>query len=272
MKVVLFCGGLGMRLRDYSESVPKPMINIGYRPVLWHVMKYYAHYGHKDFVLCLGYKGDTIKNYFLSYNECLSNDFILSNGGKEVQLLGSDIHDWKITFVDTGLTASIGERLKAVEKYVRGEEVFLANYSDGLTDAPLPKLLEHFTQRKKIASFLCVQPTQSFHLVSLDSDDTVSAVKHINRAGVWINGGYFAFRSEIFKHLNEGEELVVDLFPRLIKKRELIGYRYTGFWSCMDTLKDKQQLDDMYSRDQAPWMVWISRKKVQEVRSHQEGK
>jgi glucose-1-phosphate cytidylyltransferase len=271
MKVVLFCGGLGMRLRDYSESVPKPMINIGYRPVLWHVMKYYAHYGHKDFILCLGYKGDTIKNYFLSYNECLSNDFILSNGGKQVQLLGSDIHDWKITFVDTGLTASIGERLKAVEKHLRGERVFLANYSDGLTDLPLPKLLEHFTQRKKVASFLCVQPTQSFHLVSFDTDDTVSAVKHINRAGVWINGGYFVFRNEIFKHLKEGEELVVDLFPRLIEKKELIGYRYTGFWSCMDTLKDKQQLDDMYSKDQAPWMVWVSRQKVQEVRSQQEG-
>ena len=120
MKVVLFCGGLGMRLRGYSESIPKPMINIGYRPILWHVMKYYAHYGYKDFILCLGYRADVIKKYFLNYDECLSNDFVLSQGGKELALLNSDIQDWRITFVDTGLTSSIGERLKAVERHLEG--------------------------------------------------------------------------------------------------------------------------------------------------------
>jgi len=119
MKVVLFCGGLGMRMRDYSEDIPKPMVPIGYRPILWHVMKYYAHYGHKDIILCLGYKADVIKNYFLNYNECLSNNFVLSGGGREVTLLNSDIDDWKITFVDTGLTSNIGQRLKAVETYLR---------------------------------------------------------------------------------------------------------------------------------------------------------
>src|SRR5215813_5222607 len=120
MKVVLFCGGLGMRLRDYSDTIPKPMINIGYRPILWHVMKYYAHYGHKDFILCLGYKADVIKDYFLNYNECLSNDFILSKGGKKLQLLNSDINDWRITFVDTGIHSNIAQRLKAVEPYLEG--------------------------------------------------------------------------------------------------------------------------------------------------------
>src|SRR5437899_6914720 len=137
MKVVLFCGGLGSRLREYSENIPKPMVPIGYRPILWHVMKYYAHYGHKDFILCLGYKADAIKNYFLHYDECSSNDFVLSQGGKDVQLLHTDIHDWTITFVDSGVHSTIGQRLKAVEKYLEGEDIFFANYSDGVTDFTL---------------------------------------------------------------------------------------------------------------------------------------
>src|SRR6267143_7163957 len=157
MKVVLFCGGLGMRLRDFSENVPKPLVHIGYRPILWHVMKYYAHFGHKDFILCLGYRSDAIKNYFLNYNECLSNDFVYSNGGKYLQILNSDIQDWKITFAETGPNSNIGQRLKAVEKYLNGEEVFLANYSDSLTDFHLPNLISYFQKHQKIAAFLCVK-------------------------------------------------------------------------------------------------------------------
>ncbi|HEY9844891.1 MAG TPA: glucose-1-phosphate cytidylyltransferase [Candidatus Caenarcaniphilales bacterium] len=256
MKVVLFCGGLGMRLREYSESIPKPMVNIGYRPILWHVMKYYAHYGHKDFILCLGYKADVIKNYFLNYSEAVSNDFILSGGGRELQLLNNDILDWKITFVDTGLTANIGQRLKAVEKYLEGEEVFLANYSDGLTDLHLPRLIDYFDKQNKIASFLCVKPNQSFHIASIRKDGVVSEIKDIKRSNMWINGGYFVFKKEIFNYINQGEELVYEPFQRLIDKTELVAYKHTGFWTCMDTFKDKQQLDDMYARGGAPWEVW----------------
>jgi len=266
MKVVLFCGGLGMRLRDYSESIPKPMVNIGYRPILWHVMKYYAHYGHKDFILCLGYRADIIKNYFLNYNECLSNDFVLSNGGKKIQLLNCDIQDWKITFVDTGSDSNIAQRLKVIEKCLEGEEVFLANYSDGLTDLPLPKLIDHFFEHNKIASFLCVKPTQNFHVVSMKNDDgVVSEIQGMSRSGLWINGGYFIFRKEIFGYIHQGEELVHEPFHRLIDKGELIAYEYTGFWACMDTFKDKQQLDDMYSRDKAPWEVWKHSSKNRKV-------
>ena len=148
MKVVLFCGGLGMRIRD-AEDLPKPMVQIGYRPILWHVMKYYAHFGHKDFILCLGHRADAIKNYFLNYNECVSNDFVLSGGGKNLELLNSDIHDWRITFVDTGINSNIGQRLKAVEKYLEGEEEFLANYSDGLTDLPLPAAARTFSSAEQ---------------------------------------------------------------------------------------------------------------------------
>jgi glucose-1-phosphate cytidylyltransferase len=173
-------------------------------------------------------------------------------------LLSSDIQDWKITFVDTGLASNIGERLKAVEKYLDGEEVFLANYSDGLTDFPLPQLIDYFNAHKKVASFLCVKPNQTFHVVSLKSDGTVSDIQHIVQSGIRMNGGYFVFRKEIFKYIREGEELVNEPFQRLIAKQELIAYSYDGFWACMDTFKDKQQLDDMYSLGSAPWEIWKS--------------
>ena len=142
MKVVLFCGGRGLRLREHSEAIPKPMVPIGYRPILWHVMRYYAHYGHRDFILCLGYRGDAIKDYFLHYSEAVSNDFVLSDGGRQIELLTSDIADWRITFADTGLDTTIGERLRRVRHLLAGEEIFLANYGDTLTDAPLDRLVE----------------------------------------------------------------------------------------------------------------------------------
>jgi glucose-1-phosphate cytidylyltransferase len=258
MKVVLFCGGLGMRLREYSEAIPKPLVNIGYRPILWHIMKYYAHYGHNEFILCLGYKADLIKNYFLTYNECLSNDFILSKGGASLQLIQSDIQDWKITFVDTGLTSNIGQRLRAVQKYLKGEDAFLANYSDGLTDLPLPTLVDHFQKYGKIGCFLCVRPTQNFHVVSMNDDHDVVSIKHLKQSGIWINGGYFIFTQKIFDHIKDGEELVEEPFERLIDKQGLMAYKYDGFWTAMDTFKDKQQLDELYSRGDAPWEVWKS--------------
>jgi glucose-1-phosphate cytidylyltransferase len=258
MKVVLFCGGMGMRLREYSENIPKPMVNIGYRPVLWHVMKYYAHYGHKDFILCLGYKADVIKRYFVDYDETLSNDFILAEGGQHVELLNRDIQDWKITFVDTGLTSSIGERLKAVEPYLQDEESFMANYSDGLTDLPLPYLIDHFKRHDKIATFLCIKPTQSFHIVHIGDNDRVSSLEHVTKSELWMNGGFFVFKKEIFSYLHRGEELVYAPFRRLIEIDQLNAYKYDGFWTCMDTFKDKQLLDDQYDAGNAPWEVWKS--------------
>jgi len=258
MKVVLFCGGLGMRLRDYSETIPKPMVNIGYRPILWHVMKYYAHYGHKDFVLCLGYRADAIKNYFLDYNECASNDFVLSQGGKTVELANSDIHDWRITFADTGVNCNIGQRLKAVEKYLEGEEEFLDNYSDGLSDLPLPEQLDHFHNSGKVASFIAVRPNLSYHMVSVHEGNgsLVSGIHAINNGSVRINGGYFIFKKRIFDYIREREELVSEPFQRLIDEEQLVGYKYDGFWAGMDTFKDKQQLETLWGSGAAPWEVW----------------
>jgi len=256
MKVVLFCGGLGLRIRD-AEDIPKPMVHIGYRPILWHVMKYYAHFGHKDFILCLGYRGDVIKKYFLEYNECTSNDFILSRGGKKLELLNSDIHDWQITFADTGINSNIGQRLRAVERHLDGEEEFLANYSDGLTDMYLPEQLEHFHKHGKVASFLCVRPALSYHLVSLHTGESslVSDIHPIDDGSVRINGGFFIFKREIFDYMHEKEELVIEPFQRLAARNQLIGYAYDGFWASMDTFKDRQRLEEL-NQGAAPWKVW----------------
>ena len=154
MKVVIFCGGLGTRLGELSENVPKPMVKIGFQPILWHIMKYYAHFGHKDFILCLGYKADVIKDFFLNYNEYISSDFTMSNGGKQVILKQSDIADWNIAFINTGLNANIGQRLKAVEPYLEGEDMFMANYADGLTNLNLPEMINYFKKSSKTGCFI----------------------------------------------------------------------------------------------------------------------
>jgi len=258
VKVVLFCGGLGTRLREYSETVPKPMVNIGHRPLLWHLMRYYSYFGHTEFVLCLGYRGDLIKQYFLDYDECLSNDFELSAGGKNIRLYGRDIENWKITFAETGSNANIGQRLKVVERYIGNDPEFLANYSDGLSDLPLPEYLDHFHRQNTIGSFVCVRPNQSFHVVSLTGDGRVRDIRHTRDSGLWINGGFFAFKREIFEYLKEGEDLVEEPFQRLIGLRQLAAYRHEGFWACMDTFKDKQAFDDMNARGDTPWQVWRS--------------
>ncbi len=258
MKVVLFCGGLGTRLREYSETIPKPMVNIGYRPIIWHLMKYYAHFGHTEFILCLGYRGDIVKQYFLGYDECLSNDFEMTGGSKDVKLYGRDIEGWKITFAETGLHANIGQRLKAVQRYLGDDEMFLANYSDGLSDLPLTEYLDQFRRQDKTASFLCVRPSQSFHAVSLTDDSLVKDIRHVGGSNLWINGGFFAFKREIFDYLKDGEELVDEPFQRLIRLEQLTAHRYRGFWACMDTFKDKQAFDDMHARGETPWAVWKS--------------
>ena len=245
-----------MRMREYSEAIPKPMVELGYRPILWHLMKYYAHYGHKEFILCLGYRGDIIKNYFLNYNECTSNDFVLTGGGRNVQLLSRDIDDWHITFVETGLNSNIGQRLMRVKKYVQDEEVFMANYADGLTDLQLPALINYFKDHSKVGCFVGVRPMGSYHLVSSAKDGVVNDIHSMTLSNTRINGGYFVFRREIFNYLKDGEELVEEPFRRLIEKQQLAVYPYDGFWACMDTFKEKQRLDDLFSRGNAPWEVW----------------
>jgi glucose-1-phosphate cytidylyltransferase len=256
MKVVLFCGGLGMRLREYSDRIPKPLVTIGPRPILWHLMSYYAHFGHKDFILCLGHGGGAIKEYFLKYDECISNDFVLSAGGRKIDLLNRDIEDWRITFVDTGFHSSIGQRLRAVRHHLDGEDVFMANYADGLSDLDLETYLDYFGRRNRIALFLSVAAPHTFHIVEADNDHHVERLEAVGRSVVRVNGGFFVFRREIFEYIEDGEDLVLEPFDRLIASRQLLAYPFDGFWRNMDTFKDKQELEEMLLRGNTPWQVW----------------
>jgi glucose-1-phosphate cytidylyltransferase len=253
MKVVIFCGGLGLRMGETSARIPKPMIPIGDKPILWHIMNYYATFGVTEFILCLGYKAEVVKEYFLGYNEALSNDFVLSDGGKRVELLQRDIHNWSITFVNTGLNSPIGQRLKKVQPFLDGEETFLATYGDGLTDAPLTAMVDRLAAGDDVGLFLASHPTYNFHIVSFDDDHKVREMHDVTASGLWLNAGYFVFRRGIFDYIEEGEDLVEEPFQRLIGEGKLAAYPYDGFWAPMDTLKDKHVLESLLESGSAPW-------------------
>ncbi|MEU7143844.1 glucose-1-phosphate cytidylyltransferase [Nocardia sp. NPDC046473] len=255
MKVVLFCGGYGMRMRDGTDDmIPKPMQLVGPRPLLWHVMRYYAHYGHTEFILCLGYGGLHIKNFFLTYQESVSNDFVIRDG--QVEMLSSDISDWKITFVDTGRESPIGERLRRVREYVAGDEHFLANYADVLTDAPLDEMIGKFTDSGAAASMMVVPPQSSFHCVDMKPTGEVKEIMPVSRMPLWENGGYFVLSQEIFDLLPPGGDLVADACGTLAGQGRLFGYQHLGFWKPADTFKERAELDAGYQSGNRPWMVW----------------
>jgi glucose-1-phosphate cytidylyltransferase len=268
MKVVLFCGGLGLRMRGGVDSAPKPMMTIGDRPVLWHVMRYYAHFGHKDFILCLGYGAAAVKDYFLHYEETVSNDFVLGGGGRHVRLLESDIGDWQITFVNTGMSTSIGERLRRVRPYLDGDEVFLANYGDVLTDAPMDRIVDQVVSSDAVASLLAVPPQGSFHTVNFGPDSRIDEVRSVTELPLWVNGGYFVLRQDVFEVLGHGEDLVGDAFTRLAARRKLLAVPYNGFWAPMDTLKERSYLEELHRRGTRPWAVWSDREETIDTSPH----
>jgi len=254
MKVVLFCGGLGTRIREYSESIPKPMIPVGHQPILWHVMQYYSEYGHRDFILCLGYKANAVKEFFLNHRPHAYADCTVSQFGAKVELLnGEPKEDWRVTLIDTGIWRNIGERLWAVRDQVRNEEIFLANYSDGLSDVNLDHMVECFRKSDKIACFLAIRPPLTYHLADIEPCGRVREFRTSDRSEIWINGGYFLMRPEIFDYIREGEELVNEPFHRLISAEKLLAYKHEGFWRSMDTLRDRQVLEDMVEKGRMPW-------------------
>lgn len=256
MKVVLFCGGQGTRIREYSDQIPKPLVPIDGVPILLHIMKYYASFGHTDFILCLGYNGRAIKKFFLEFNECMSNDFVLELGMGRANVIEPAMRDWRITFVDTGMDTSIGGRLLRVRKQLEGEEAFFANYADILTDLDLEAMLARFRAHRAIGAFCCVRPPYSFHTVNFGANDMVSGLTEIKNSGAWMNGGYMILSEEIFDNLHPGEELVIEGFDRLVRQNKLYAHRHTGFWMPMDTFKEKQAFDDMVARGEMPWQVW----------------
>ncbi len=261
MKVVLFCGGLGTRIREYSESVPKPMIPVGHQPILWHVMNYYSQHGHSDFVLCLGYKANVIKEFFLNYKPQIFSDCVVSQCGSKVDLLSEIKNDWRISLIDTGIWRNIGQRLWAVRDHVKDEEMFLANYSDGLTDVDLDEMVDKFKKSNKIASFVAIRPPLTYHLADIDTHGNVRELCSSDCSDFWINGGYFLFRREIFDYMKEGEELVLEPFRRLIEADKLMAFKHEGFWRAMDTLKDRQILEDMVEHGKMPWCLDSKRTK-----------
>jgi len=256
MKVVLFCGGRGIRMRDGVTSGPKPMAMVGERPLLWHVMRYYAHFGHTDFVLCLGYGAAYVKEFFLNYDETRTNDFILENGARDLRLFSTDISNWRITFVDTGLSSSTSERLRRICRFVRDESMFLANYADVLTNAPLPDMIARFSASNATVSLLAVPPQSSHHVVDVGDDGLITQVIPTRALRQWENGGYFVLRPEIFDHLREGDDLVGDAIMRLVPAGKVLAYPYRGYWSPTDTVKERAQLEEMYQQGDCPWMIW----------------
>jgi glucose-1-phosphate cytidylyltransferase len=238
VKVVIFCGGLGVRMGEESTRIPKPMIPIGNRPILWHIMAYYAAWGHREFILCLGHKGAVIKDYF-----------------ERSGALTDDAMDWEITFADTGIESTIAERLKAVEDLLGDDESFLATYGDGLTDAPLNEVIARFEATGKMVQILSVRPNMSLHTVTARPDGTVTDLVDINASDIRINGGFFVCRRELLDWIEPGDELVVETFGRLMARGEVVAYRYDGFFEPMDTMKDRQRLEALHATGSAPWSV-----------------
>jgi glucose-1-phosphate cytidylyltransferase len=255
MKVVLFCGGLGTRIREYSESIPKPMIPVGNQPILWHVMQYYSDFGHKDFILCLGYKANVIKEFFVNYRPHSYADCVVTGFGNRVELLDSSQEEWRVTMIDTGVWRTIGARLWAVREHLQDEEIFCANYSDGLTDLNMDEVVKKFKASGKIGCFVAIRPPLTYHIAEIDPAGDVRGFQTSDRSEIWINGGYFLFRPEIFNYMRDGEELVYQPFDRLIAENMLMAHKHEGFWRSMDTLRDRQILEEMVERGEMPWRV-----------------
>ena len=242
MKVVLFCGGQGTRLRSGVAPPPKPMTLVGGRPLLWHVMRYYAHHGHDDFVLCLGHRGAVVRDWFV----------------REARLdPQGEVARWRIVFADTGESSPVGQRLCQVRQHLAGEELFLANYGDTLTDAPLDDVVDRFRSSGATVSLLAVRPQESFHVLQLQAD-LVREVRPVSGEDLWQNGGGFVMRQGVFDVIGPGEDLVEEPFARLGRAGQLLAYRYEGFWAPLDTVKDRLRLEALWAAGAAPWAVWES--------------
>lgn len=256
MKVVILCGGLGTRLREETEFRPKPMVEIGGRPILWHIMKTYAHYGHRDFVCCLGYKGSIIKEYFLNY-DAMNNDFTVCLGSRSRLFYHGDHteQDFRVTLADTGAECMTGGRVKKIEKHI-DEDTFLLTYGDGVCDVDISKLIEFHQAHGKLATVTSVAPISRFGILEM-RDDSVLRFAEKPRAEGWISAGYFVLNRRIFDYLG-GDECILEREPleRLSAEGELMAYRHEGFFYAMDTYREYQHLNELWSTHAAPWKVW----------------
>jgi len=257
MKVVILCGGMGTRLREETEVRPKPMIEIGKMPVLWHIMKTYAFYGFTDFILCLGYKGNIIKDFFYNY-EMLSNDFTIELGTRNIQLYPRHSEKgWRVTLVDTGAEAMTGTRLKRVESFI-GTDTFMLTYGDGVADIDIKRLLEYHKKHGKIGTVTGVAPPSRYGELIISGDHVLSFMEKPQQVRDFINGGYFVFNAKIFEYLKEEDSCVLEKEPlrELVLNKELKVYQHKGFWQCMDTYRDYRYLQSLWEKKEAPWKIW----------------
>jgi glucose-1-phosphate cytidylyltransferase len=256
MKVVILAGGLGTRLREETEYRPKPMVQIGGRPMLWHIMKIYSHYGYTDFVICLGYKGQMIRDYFLNY-ETQNRDFTVTLGSGQVEVHGNHTEDgWRVTLAETGEKTMTGGRLKRIEKYL-GCSTFMATYGDGLADMDVESLVGFHRRHGKLATVTAVRPSSRYGELAIENDKVTLFREKPQVNEGWINGGFFVLQPEIFELIEgENDTLETGLLLRLVERGQLAVYQHEGFWQCMDTYREMQQLDDMWARNNAPWRVW----------------
>jgi glucose-1-phosphate cytidylyltransferase len=256
MKVVILAGGFGTRLSEYTDIIPKPMVEIGGKPILWHIMKIYSHYGFNDFVICLGYKGHIIKEYFLNklkYNSDITVDF---NNNEIYTHNTVDNDPWKISLIDTGNNVLTGGRIKRIQQYIDGP--FLLTYGDGVANVNIPELISHHTKYNKIATVTAVQPSGRFGGLEIENDILVkSFIEKKRDNSPWINGGFFVCNPEIFSYL-DGDQTIFesDILEKLASEDQLTSYKHHGFWECMDTLKDKNNLNSLWNNNQAEWKIW----------------
>jgi len=259
MKVAILCGGMGTRLREETEFRPKPMVEIGGRPILWHIMKIYAHYGFNEFILCLGYKGEMIKEYFLNF-EILNSDFTLELGTASKNIIIHETHrreNWKITMVDTGLQAMTGARIKRIEKFI-DTDTFMMTYGDGVGDVDIRKLLAFHRSHGKIATVTGVKPISRFGFLSIHNDRVISFAEKPPVREEYINGGFFVFNKDVFNYLDSDDSCMFEHEPmeRLAATGELMVYRHDGYWHCMDTIRDRDMLEREWQREKPGWKVW----------------
>lgn len=257
MKVVILCGGIGTRLREETETRPKPMVEIGGMPIVWHIMKIYACYGFKEFILCLGYKGNMIKEYFYNY-EILSNDFTIELGTKNIEIYSCHSETgWKVTLVDTGSEAMTGARVKRAEKFIDSED-FMLTYGDGVSDVDIKRLLAYHKQHKKIGTVTGVTPPSRYGELMISGDHVLAFSEKPNEVKDSINGGYFVFNRRIFNYLSNDDNCILEKGPlqSIVSDNELKVYQHKGFWQCMDTYRDYKYLQSLWEKGEAPWKIW----------------
>jgi glucose-1-phosphate cytidylyltransferase len=258
MKVVILCGGLGTRLREETEFRPKPLVDVGGRPILWHIMKLFAHYDFRDFVLCLGYRGTMIKEYFLNY-EAMNNDFTICLGRKsQIEYNGThEEQDFRVTLAETGAESMTGGRVRRIQRYIGGDQRFMVTYGDGVSDVDISELLDFHRRHGKIATVTTFRPVSRFGILNIAETNEVKSFIEKPRSDAWASAGFFVFEKEIFHYL-DSDDTVLEREPmeRLAAEGELMAYHHEGFFFAMDTYREYQQLNELWKSGQAPWKRW----------------